>query len=71
MARYGGPVHDQAEDEPSMSPTRSGGHRVTMTERGPFLAPQCSCGWYGPARRSRPLARQEAQAHLATPDLTN
>ncbi|WP_165984912.1 hypothetical protein [Streptomyces sp. YIM 98790] len=36
-----------------------------MVERGPFLAPYCSCGWYGAARRSRPLARDEAAAHLA------
>ncbi|MEO3753508.1 hypothetical protein [Streptomyces sp. B6B3] len=51
-----------------MSRALDGGHRVTLTERGPFLAPRCSCGWYGPARRSRPLARKEAEAHLATPD---
>ncbi|MGP4110052.1 hypothetical protein ACTWP5_03930 [Streptomyces sp. 4N509B] len=41
-------------------------HRVTLTERGPFLSPACSCGWYGAARRSRPLARSEAAEHLAT-----
>ncbi|WP_129841180.1 hypothetical protein [Streptomyces sp. RFCAC02] len=40
-------------------------HRIALTERGPFLAPECSCGWYGSARRSRPLARAEAAAHLA------
>lgn len=40
-------------------------HCVTLTERGPFTAPTCSCGWYGPARRSRPLARDEAAAHTA------
>jgi hypothetical protein len=68
MARYGGPVCEQAEDQPLMSRALDGGHRVTLTERGPFLAPRCSCGWYGPARRSRPLARKEAEAHLATPD---
>ncbi|TDC27331.1 hypothetical protein E1265_02265 [Streptomyces sp. 8K308] len=42
-------------------------HRVTLAERGPFVAPRCSCGWYGPARRSRPLARDEAAAHEAAP----
>ncbi|UCM89574.1 hypothetical protein [Streptomyces marincola] len=41
------------------------GHQVVLTERGPFVAPRCSCGWYGPARRSRPLARDEAAAHVA------
>ncbi|MCK1813903.1 hypothetical protein N0X72_16405 [Streptomyces carpaticus] len=41
-------------------------HDVTLQERGPFIAPRCSCGWYGPARRSRPLARDEAAAHTAT-----
>nr|WP_245833890.1 hypothetical protein [Streptomyces aidingensis] len=41
------------------------GHRIVLVERGPFLSPRCDCGWYGPARRSRPLAREEAAAHLA------
>ncbi|GAA1932796.1 hypothetical protein GCM10009716_44960 [Streptomyces sodiiphilus] len=40
-------------------------HHITLSERGPFLAPRCSCGWSGPARRSRPLARDEAAAHVA------
>jgi hypothetical protein len=68
MARYGGVVHEQAEDDPRKSPPNAGtdhDHHLTLTERGPFLAPRCSCGWYGPARRSRPLARDEAAAHLA------
>nr|WP_062208812.1 hypothetical protein [Streptomyces sp. NBRC 109706] len=38
-------------------------HQVELYERGPFLASRCSCGWYGPARRSRPLARDEAAGH--------
>ncbi|NJP67012.1 hypothetical protein [Streptomyces spiramenti] len=39
-------------------------HRIDLIERGPFLAPRCSCGWFGPARRSRPLARDEAATHV-------
>jgi hypothetical protein len=58
-------VHDQGEPEPPSDPVE---HRVTLTERGPFIAPRCSCGWYGPARRSRPLARHEAALHEAEPE---
>ncbi|WP_052849292.1 hypothetical protein [Streptomyces avicenniae] len=56
-------MEDQGEDSTPSAPDR--GHRVVLTERGPFLAPRCSCGWYGAARRSRPLARNEAAAHVA------
>ncbi|MEV1010133.1 hypothetical protein [Streptomyces sp. NPDC049881] len=52
------------EGEESTPSAHERGHRVVLTERGPFLAPECSCGWYGPARRSRPLARNEAAAHV-------
>ncbi|MDT0270378.1 hypothetical protein RM844_29310 [Streptomyces sp. DSM 44915] len=51
--------------QPSISPPdAAGGHRMELLERGPFLAARCSCGWSSPARRSRPLARTEAAAHL-------
>lgn len=39
-------------------------HHVTLTERGPFLQPTCSCGWVGSARRSRPSARSEGREHV-------
>ncbi|WP_371480098.1 hypothetical protein [Kitasatospora sp. NBC_00315] len=40
-------------------------HRVEISERGSFCFASCSCGWYRPARRSRELARREAEEHLA------
>ncbi|MFJ2192890.1 hypothetical protein ACIOJE_33935 [Kitasatospora sp. NPDC087861] len=40
-------------------------HRVAISERGSFAFATCSCGWYSPARRSRDLARREADDHLA------
>ncbi|GAB3123977.1 hypothetical protein GCM10027160_44870 [Streptomyces calidiresistens] len=55
-------MHDERAAEPPAQV--SGGHHITLVERGPFLAPRCSCGWRGPARRSRPLARDEAADHL-------
>ncbi|MDT0305585.1 hypothetical protein RM780_01210 [Streptomyces sp. DSM 44917] len=55
-------MHDQGDATPPDDPPAS--HRITLTERGPFVSPRCACGWYGPARRSRPLARAEAAAHL-------
>ncbi|UED88428.1 hypothetical protein K4G22_12425 [Streptomyces profundus] len=52
---------------PEASPGVTGDpHQVELYERGPFLASRCSCGWYGPARRSRPLARDEAAGHSRT-----
>ncbi|MEU5436524.1 hypothetical protein AB0G73_24525 [Streptomyces sp. NPDC020719] len=38
-------------------------HRTTTTERGSFAHARCSCGWIGPARRSRDKARTDATAH--------
>ncbi|WP_078900305.1 hypothetical protein [Streptomyces sp. SBT349] len=62
-----GPSEPEGRTAPPDREGRGGGgtHRVVLTERGPFVAPRCSCGWYGPARRSRPLARDEAAAHTA------
>ncbi|MBL1068939.1 hypothetical protein [Streptomyces sp. 7-21] len=61
-------MHERTENEGSgaagAQPPSPPSHQITLRERGPFLAPACSCGWYGPARRSRPLARSEAAAHL-------
>ncbi|WP_159026480.1 hypothetical protein [Streptomyces vietnamensis] len=41
-------------------------HTTTMTERGSFALARCSCGWTGPARRSRDKARSDAAEHLRT-----
>ncbi|WP_237327066.1 hypothetical protein [Streptomyces sp. CBMAI 2042] len=41
------------------------GHNATTTERGSFCLARCTCGWTGPARRSRDRARTDAAEHLA------
>ncbi|MET9699848.1 hypothetical protein ABZY31_23385 [Streptomyces sp. NPDC006529] len=41
-------------------------HTITTSERGSFCLAACTCGWRGPARRSRDLARKDATAHLKT-----
>ncbi|QGV79821.1 hypothetical protein [Streptomyces ficellus] len=38
-------------------------HDATATERGSFAVARCTCGWTGPARRSRDRARLDATAH--------
>ncbi|MEV0097372.1 hypothetical protein [Streptomyces sp. NPDC050738] len=40
-------------------------HRTTTTERGSFCTARCTCGWTGPARRSRDRARTDATEHTA------
>ncbi|MFY1677660.1 MULTISPECIES: hypothetical protein [unclassified Streptomyces] len=42
-------------------------HTTTMIERGPFCLAQCTCGWSGPARRARSLARTDARTHTDSP----
>ncbi|MER7112813.1 hypothetical protein [Streptomyces sp. NPDC000229] len=42
-------------------------HNATTTERGSFTLARCTCGWSGPARRSRDRARVDAAAHMGTP----
>ncbi|MFJ8938557.1 hypothetical protein ACIRL0_23015 [Streptomyces sp. NPDC102365] len=39
-------------------------HRTTTVEQGPFCLARCTCGWRGPARRARSLARTDAENHL-------
>ncbi|MEU5367178.1 hypothetical protein ABZ354_27530 [Streptomyces sp. NPDC005925] len=38
-------------------------HRTTTVEQGPFCVARCTCGWRGPARRARGLARSDAETH--------
>ncbi|MEU4652339.1 hypothetical protein AB0G32_00060 [Streptomyces sp. NPDC023723] len=38
-------------------------HTTTTVEQGPFCSARCSCGWRGPARRARSLARTDAREH--------
>ncbi|WP_264929321.1 hypothetical protein [Streptomyces sp. A012304] len=38
-------------------------HRTSTVEHGPFCLARCTCGWRGPARRARSLARADAAGH--------
>ncbi|MFE7183640.1 hypothetical protein [Streptomyces erythrochromogenes] len=40
-------------------------HTTSTADRGSFCLAVCSCGWKGPARRSRDLARKDAAGHEA------
>ncbi|MDF3300322.1 hypothetical protein P3H78_17205 [Streptomyces sp. K1PA1] len=42
-----------------------GEHRTTTVEQGRFCLARCTCGWRGPARRARSLARTDAEEHAA------
>ncbi|WP_404959302.1 hypothetical protein [Streptomyces sp. 147326] len=46
-------------------PQPSTGHTTSTAERGAFSLAVCTCGWSGPARRSRDLARKDAARHPA------
>ncbi|MFJ6611531.1 hypothetical protein ACIQPT_14795 [Streptomyces sp. NPDC091289] len=59
-----GPTTASASAPPTGPPA---GHSATTTERGSFCLARCTCGWTGPARRSRDRARTDAAEHLATP----
>ncbi|MBT2449844.1 hypothetical protein J7F03_22770 [Streptomyces sp. ISL-43] len=39
------------------------GHSTSTSDRGSFSLAACTCGWRGPARRSRDLARKDAARH--------
>ncbi|MFE4334871.1 hypothetical protein ACFRQM_37355 [Streptomyces sp. NPDC056831] len=60
-------MYVQHTDEvPQTPPTpASSGHEPTTVERGSFCTARCSCGWSGPARRSRDRARTDAAEHSA------
>ncbi|TXS76868.1 hypothetical protein EAO69_11030 [Streptomyces sp. me109] len=45
----------------------AGEHRTITVEQGRFCVARCSCGWRGPARRARSLARTDAESHTAAP----
>ncbi|WP_159049515.1 hypothetical protein [Streptomyces sp. NRRL WC-3618] len=38
-------------------------HSIFMVEHGPFCFARCDCGWRGPARRARSLARTDGKGH--------
>ncbi|MBM4820767.1 MULTISPECIES: hypothetical protein [Streptomyces] len=45
-------------------------HRTTTVEQGRFCLAHCTCGWRGPARRARSMARADAEAHVSAPGRT-
>ncbi|MET9506131.1 hypothetical protein ABZY42_31215 [Streptomyces sp. NPDC006622] len=51
------------QDRPAPSPHAGEPHTTTTVERGPFCLARCTCGWRGPARRARSLARADAAGH--------
>ncbi|MGA1699719.1 MAG: hypothetical protein ACO4BY_01100 [Candidatus Nanopelagicales bacterium] len=38
-------------------------HQVSITHRGRFMLPECTCGWIGTARLTEAAAREEARDH--------
>ncbi|MFB6618415.1 hypothetical protein ACFCV9_30060 [Streptomyces sp. NPDC056367] len=48
---------------PQLQSQPAAGHITSTAERGSFCLAVCSCGWTGPARRSRDLARKDASRH--------
>ncbi|MEU9301880.1 hypothetical protein [Streptomyces sp. NPDC048269] len=50
----------QQQPQPQPPPTA---HTASTADRGSFCLAVCACGWTGPARRSRDLARKDAARH--------
>ncbi|MFE1830639.1 hypothetical protein [Streptomyces yangpuensis] len=50
---------------PQSQPQPPTAHITSTADRGSFCLAVCSCGWKGPARRSRDLARKDAAGHEA------
>ncbi|MFZ4282703.1 hypothetical protein [Streptomyces rhizosphaericola] len=62
------PARSTAPHPPSCPPPPAAAEHVTTTiERGSFCLARCTCGWSGPARRSRDRARTDATEHLTAP----
>jgi hypothetical protein len=57
-----GGVTQQERIAPIQDPAE---HRTTTIEQGSFCVARCTCGWRGPARRARSLARTDAEGHTA------
>ncbi|MCF3960956.1 hypothetical protein, partial [Streptomyces fuscigenes] len=57
------PSAANASGTTSASPLGGPPHDTSTVERGAFCSARCSCGWRGPARRSRDLARTDARTH--------
>ncbi|QEV46769.1 hypothetical protein CP980_18205 [Streptomyces vinaceus] len=52
-------------ERPPTGPTGHTSHTTSTAERGSFCLASCTCGWRGPARRSRDLARKDADRHTS------
>ncbi|MEU4265727.1 MULTISPECIES: hypothetical protein [Streptomycetaceae] len=62
------PAHAPALAPASTPPATLPPHGITTVERGSFCLARCTCGWSGPARRSRDRARTDAAGHRAATD---
>ncbi|MFI7504337.1 hypothetical protein ACIBVL_38830 [Streptomyces sp. NPDC049687] len=51
------------QQDGSPPPPTPGEHTTTTVEQGRFCLARCTCGWRGPARRARSLARTDAEGH--------
>lgn len=58
-----GTVGGVAQQDRSEHSRFSEEHSVSMVEHGPFCFARCACGWRGPARRARSLARTDGKGH--------
>ncbi len=48
---------------PVIAETPPPAHQVSITHRGRFMLPECTCGWIGTARLTEAAAREEARDH--------
>ncbi|MER6532427.1 hypothetical protein ABT215_01125 [Streptomyces sp900105755] len=54
-----------AQEDGSEQGLRGQGHHTSVVEQGRFCFVRCTCGWRGPARRARSLARTDGEGHRA------
>ncbi|MFJ9945949.1 hypothetical protein [Streptomyces erythrochromogenes] len=59
------PPRPQSQPRTPADHTSRTSHTTSTADRGSFCLAVCSCGWKGPARRSRDLARKDAAGHEA------
>ncbi|WP_327235851.1 hypothetical protein OG349_19715 [Streptomyces sp. NBC_01317] len=50
-------------EQDTSGPPLTSPHTTSTVERGSFCLARCTCGWSGPARRSRDRARTDAATH--------
>ncbi|MFJ1567541.1 hypothetical protein [Streptomyces erythrochromogenes] len=60
------PLDSVPPPPPQSQPRTPTTHTTSTADRGSFCLAVCSCGWKGPARRSRDLARKDAAGHETT-----